>query len=51
MRGRLALQLFILLGTGCLTIAFALQVTHSTMPCHAALFGAVLIVLCCTVLY
>ena len=26
MRGRLALQLFILLGTGCLTIAFALQV-------------------------
>jgi hypothetical protein len=42
MRGRLALQLFILLGTGCLTIAFALQVMHSTMPYHAALFGAVL---------
>ena len=30
MRGRLALQLFILLGTGCLVIAFALQNTINT---------------------
>ena len=30
MRGRLALQFFILLGTGCLVIAFALQTNINT---------------------